>query len=294
MKNLFRIKKTMILAIASLAIMASCKKDEVTPQSELTLNIAGLDDLGADFMYEGWIIVDGTPVSTGTFAVDGSGKLSATTFKLDESVLSAATKFVLSIEPVPDTDASPSATKLMVGEFSNSSAQLSTATVGADFESAWGKYIIATPTGTGAENEKFSGIWFLDNSSGMAQAGLGLPTLAAGWKYEGWVVIDGTPVSTGTFTNVSAADDSGAFSGSNPGPSFPGEDLLTKAPSGLTFPTDLRGKTAVISIEPSPDNSSNPFTLKPLAGGIPATLSGTPESLGNNVSNSFPTGTVSR
>ena len=120
-----------------------------------------------------------------------------------------------------------------------------------------GKYIIAAPTGTGATEEEFSGIWFLDNSSGSAVAGLDLPELTAGWKYEGWVVIDGTPLTTGTFTGCRCAADEGApFSGTNPGPSYPGEDFLVNAPSGLTFPTDLRGKTVVISIEPVPDNST--------------------------------------
>ena len=55
-----------------------------------------------------------------------------------------------------------------------------------------------------------------------------------------------------------------------PGPPFPGEDYLVNAPMGLTFPTNLAGGTAVISIEPDPDNSPNPFTLKPLVKMIPA------------------------
>ncbi|WP_370478117.1 hypothetical protein [Tamlana flava] len=33
----------------------------------------------------------------------------------------------------------------------------------------------------------------------------------------------------------------------------------------MSFPTDLRGATVVISVEPDPDNSPAPFTLKPLA-----------------------------
>ena len=54
------------------------------------------------------------------------------------------------------------------------------------------------------------------------------------------------------------------------GAPFPGEDYLQNAPAGLTFPTDLKGATLVISVEPSPDNSPNPFTLKPLAHVVPA------------------------
>ncbi|WP_420316443.1 anti-sigma factor domain-containing protein [Ekhidna sp.] len=289
--------KKLLMMIAALGILlTSCSDDDDSGPSisDLTLIIDGLEDLGSDFAYEGWIIVDGSPVSTGTFTVSESGDLSATTFMVNAAQLDAATMFVLSIEPVPDNDPAPAPTKILAGSFSGNNASLSTSTVGAGFENANGKYIIATPTGTGAPEEEFSGIWFLDNSSGSAEAGLDLPALEAGWKYEGWVVIDGTPVTTGTFTSVAMGDDAAPFSGSNAGPNYPGEDFLSNAPSGLTFPTDLRGTTAVISIEPDPDNSSAPFTLKPLAGMIPSSLSGNPYSLDNNVSASYPSGSVNR
>ena len=90
-----------------------------------------------------------------------------------------------------------------------------------------------------------------------------------GWKYEGWVVVDGTPVTSGKFTDVAMADESAPYSGSMSGPPFPGEDYLMNAPMGLTFPTDLAGQTAVISVEPEPDDTEAPFTLKPLTGMIP-------------------------
>jgi len=284
-----------MLAAAGL-VFTSCNDDDSDGPSvaDLTLSIDGLEDLGSEFAYEGWIIVDNAPVSTGTFTVDANGNLSESTFEVANSDLEAATMFVLSIEPVPDADPAPAATKLLAGSFDGNSASLSTSTVGGGFESAIGKYIIATPTGTGADEEEFSGIWFLDNSSGSAVAGLDLPELEVGWKYEGWVVIDGTPVTTGTFLDVNAADEAAPFSGTNAGPSYPGEDFLNNAPTGLTFPTDLRGTTAVISVEPDPDNSAAPFALKPLAGMIPATLSGNPYDIDNNVSASFPSGSVSR
>ena len=60
------------------------------------------------------------------------------------------------------------------------------------------------------------------------------------------------------------------FKGANDSPPFPGEDFLKNAPTGLVFPTDLKGKTIVISVEPSPDNSSMPFVLKPLAHAVPS------------------------
>ncbi|WP_298504838.1 anti-sigma factor [uncultured Maribacter sp.] len=292
-----KFKLTNLLLIALLAIVSSCSNDddgEQTPTTKaLTLNISGLDNLGSDYLYEGWIIVGGAPVSTGTFSVNDNQELSQSSFTLDADVLASATKFVLSIEPNPDPSPAPADTKIFVGDFNGNSASLTTGTVASSFDAISGKFIIAAPTGTGVEEEKNSGVWFLDNSSGSPVAGLELPALEAGWKYEGWVVIDGVPLSTGTFTSLTGTDEGSPFSGANPGPPFPGEDFLENAPSGLIFPTDVRGKVAVISIEPYPDNSAAPFTLKPLFGMIPADAMGVQE-VTDYVTESFPTGSVSR
>lgn len=244
-----------------------------TEVAALTLSLTGLENLGEDYVYEGWIMVDGSPVTTGVFTVDDSGTLSQTEFYVTAADLTAATAFVLSIEPAVDTDPAPAETKLLMGDFSGDSADVTSTGIVADFTNSTGKYILATPTDTDDTNE-YSGVWFLDNSSGSTVAGLDLPTLSDGWVYEGWVVIDGTPVSTGTFTSVDAADDNASTSPykgtSGDGPAFPGEDYVMGSAAGVDFPTDLRGSTLVISVEPSPDNSTAPFTLKPLAQEIPS------------------------
>jgi hypothetical protein len=432
-----------LFLIGSISVFAfwGCSKEDppIVPPSggtTLTLNINGLEDLGADALYEGWIIVNGSPVSTGTFSVDANGNLSQTEFELDANELSAATTFVLTIEPNPDSDPNPSAVHILGGDFSNNSANVTTdhgAALGVDFSTATGNYILATPTDGPNTNEN-SGIWFLnppsttfatnftglnpllndyhyegwaivdgspvstgkfnldangnlvdlngmeiangeftvggdlstttdfvltiepagdtddipamtkylggvvsggnadlsvghpaalgndflnstghyilatptdgedttDENSGLwflqlpppPSAGLDLPTLPDGWKYEGWAVIDGTPVTTGTFTSVTGEDDAAPYSGTVPGPPFPGEDFLFNAPAGLTFPTDLAGKTAVISIEPFPDDDASPFTLKPLIGMIPIDATDhTTYPMDNNAA-VFPTGAV--
>lgn len=291
-----KIKVLFSLLVLGLAF-ASCDDSDDTPKfKDLTLNISGLEDLGNDYMYEGWIIVNGSPVTTGRFSVDGSGMLSQTSFNLNYEDITAASTFVLTIEPAVGDDPAPSSVHILAGDFSGNSGNLSishAAALGNDFSSSAGKYILATPT-DGSMNNENSGIWFLDLTSGSPAVGLTLPTLPAGWKYEGWAVIDGVPVTTGTFTDAIVADDFDGFSSTaNAGPPFPGEDFIMNAPSGLTFPTDLAGGTAVISIEPDPDNSPNPFLLKPLVGGISAAaIDHTTYDMGQNLN--FPTGTVSR
>lgn len=291
-----KIKIGVFVAILFL-VLASCSDDnsdnvDQSMTTELTLEFLRLDDLGTDFLYEGWIIVDDTPISTGTFSVDLTGIATQSQFTMDSQVLNKATKFVLSIEPNPDPSPMPSDTKIFTGDFNENVAVLNTGTV-ARFVDISGKFIVAAPTGTGAENEKYSGIWFLDNSSGAAVAGLELPVLQAGWKYEGWVAIEGKLLSTGTFISTSGSDEAAPFSGTNPGPMYPGEDFLENAPEGLDFPEDLRGRFVVISVEPFPDNSPRQFTLKPLFARIPDNPSGV-QPLGINVVTSFPTGSATR
>lgn len=290
--------KLLTLAILSTVLLSSCQKDdeETISQGNLNLNISGLEDLGADYVYEGWIIVDGAPVTTGVFSVDGEGKLSKTSFSLNPDDVSKASAFVLTIEPGNDPDPAPSKVHILAGDISNGQADLSvghTAALGNDFASASGKYFLATPTDDDDSNEK-SGVWFLDPSSGSPAPSLNLPVLPEGWAYEGWAVINGVPVSTGTFTMFDKQDDAAPYSGPNQGPPFPGEDFLQNAPENLSFPTDLSGGKIVISIEPVPDNSSAPFLLKPLLAEVASDANQhTPYMFGNISSNTNPGGSAS-
>ncbi len=302
MKNLL-----ITLGVAGLLFLSACNNDDdngVTTE-DLTLNLSGLDDLGDGFAYEGWIMVDGAPVSTGVFTVDASGNLSQTTFEVDMNDLESATAFILSIEPVPDADPAPSNTKLLGGAFSGNSASVAishAAALGTSFTGVTGGYIIATPT-TNATDDNEAGVWFLDNSGEAPVAGLSnLPDLSglSGWTYEGWAVIDGTPVSTGTFDMATGADanaSTSAFKGTDSdGPGYPGEDFINNAPTGLTFPADLtaEGTMIVVSIEPVPDNSPAPFTLKPLAGSSAGVMVETFTTLDNIAASTYPSGTVTR
>ncbi|WP_062061078.1 anti-sigma factor [Aquimarina longa] len=299
-------RKIVMGALVIGCIASSCSSDDDSSgvtESNLTLNLTGLEDLGSNYLYEGWIIVDGAPVSTGTFSVDKDGKLSSTSFKVNSKSLSTATSFVLTIEPNPDTNPAPADTKLLKGDFGTAN----TATVGlepvgkGDFSTSSGNFFLRTPTdeASGTANNKNDqfGVWF--GTPGMPPvADLKLPVLNAGWKYEGWVVSEGVPVSTGTFTMSTIPDDNagdanGFSEVASNGPNLPGEDFFRNAPDGVPFPLDVREKTVVISVEPFPDNSAAPFLLKPLVGTAGKDTAPTSYPFKLN-SKSFPSGNVSR
>ena len=282
-------------ALASLTLLVGCGgSSSVTPtRGILKVTNHGLPTLQNGYHYENWVIVGGKALSGGKFNINASGQL----VNLDGSLvtngefntgkeLTGATSVVVTIEPAGDTDSTPTKTHIVAGDVSSNAASLTVGhamALGNSFATAAGSFVIATPTDGDGTNEN-SGIWFLKIDSGPKQS-LTLPTLPEGWKYEGWTVIGGKPVSTGRFRNLAAADESAPFSGTVAGPAFPGEDFLRNAPAGLTFPTDVRGGKAVVSIEPDSDDSPAPFELKPLVGDIPAAaVDHTNLPLGNNAS----------
>ncbi len=275
--------------------------------------VAGLtipDLSGTDWIYEGWAVMGSTPVTTGRFnksdEVDDFDGYSETTnpappFPGEDFLLNAppgltfptdlsGETIVISIEPRVDSDPAPFQFKPLIGSVPVSASD--------HVEYQMLDNTGSLPTGafwlTKAPSNESSGIWFLNRSTGSPVPGLDLPDLTGtDWTYEGWVVIDGTPVTTGTFDEVDSADDFDGYSSTGSAPPFPGEDFLTNAPAGLTFPTDLAGATAVISIEPRVDNDPAPFQFKPLVGEIPSGATDHVEYSMDNMVSTMPTGSVS-
>ncbi len=258
---------------------------EVETTSPLSVSLSGLESLGADFEYEGWLS-DGTDVvSTGTFDLL-EGETSYTgTFDIDNDVLDSAVAFILSIEPAVDPDPAPAATKILGGAITNGAANLTLghgAALGSLLNDAAGSYIIATPS-TDDESDDSNGIWFLEMTEDGMMPSLSLPELNSGWVYEGWVVDENGPHTTGRFTSAEGADDDATnmyMQGPNATPPFPGHDFIDPA-------LLVAGQTIVISVEPEPDNSPAPFALKPLVDSENAFMF-TNQSATNN-----PTGSVS-
>jgi hypothetical protein len=294
-----KIKKlTTFLVVSGLFLLIPLSSSQVLAENvnvDLTLTFTNLADPGSDH-YEGWFIVDGSAVTTGKFKIDSAGLIKdldgneVSSFAVEDVDKDLISKFVLTLEPSGDTDTIPSLVKPLAGDFADDEASL-TANLGVSLGSVSGKYILATPS-NGADTNENSGIWFLDPSG--PSAGLTLPDLSStNWVYEGWVVIDGTPVTTGKFNKTDEADVFDDFSSDQGYPPFPGEDFLTNAPSGLTFPTDISGDKAVISIEPREDNSPDPFQFKPLVGDIPTDAVDHTAYTLTDMTGSFATGTAS-
>ena len=109
-----------ILFLAIVLLMSSCSDDETS----LGLNFQGLEDLGSSYVYEGWLIVDGSPISSGRFSVDSNGNPSQSDFELNQEDVDKASTFVLTIEPAQGDDPAPSDVHILAGDFSGSSASL--------------------------------------------------------------------------------------------------------------------------------------------------------------------------
>ncbi len=248
--------------------------------TEISLTSNGLEPLENGVHYEGWVLVDGEPYSTGKFNVDAEGNFTTVDGEPFEGAFgstvdaSEASDFVLTVEPDGDTDAVPSDPKLVGGEFADGAT---TATIdhpgalGTDFSEGTGSFTFATPSDDVEDND-LAGVWFLSLASGEPEGTLDLPELPVGWTYEGWAVIDGVPYSTGQFTDPLAPDNFSGFTGPNDVPPYPGEDFVENLPEALADlegGVDLSGATIVISVEPVPDDSEAPFVLKPFVGEAP-------------------------
>ncbi|MFC5045667.1 anti-sigma factor [Aquimarina hainanensis] len=284
-----KIKSITLALLAGAVVACSGDDDSAPPTATLTLDTIGLEALTGGTSYQGWLVVEGKVVPTEKFT-DPAGKK---TFTLLASDLEKATEFSITIEPVGDSDNTPSKAKILKGTFSGNSAQLDFNSVVGNLSNTSGEFFLDTPTDTDPSNQEF-GIWFMKGSG----AGLVLPELGEGWRYEGWVAFDNVTVSTGTFSKVDVTDDANFFKGSGGTvPTFPGEDFLVKPSqiplTGIIFPASVVGKKVYITVEPYEDNDPKPFFIKPLSGTAGLTVgSNNPVQMSSN--NAVPTGRVTR
>ena len=265
-------------------------------------NLAALDET-VEGHYEGWAVVDGSPVSTGKFNVNNDGMPvelggGGVIDEFDASQdISGATAIKISIEPAGDVDMNPSGLIILSGDVAGGETELRTDVPDlAILETmTTGAYILATPSDNHEDDTNDEmGVWFL-TTPGPDPGFMNLPDIGPGWAYEGWVVdlsdpMNPMPYSTGRFSMAEGvdSDEAGCNGG---GPPFPGQDFVPfQCPPVLDL--DTGDFAAVVSIEPEPDNQAGPFQLKPLADAISTDAVGMNNEMTNQTAATFPTGTA--
>lgn len=312
-----------ILLIAFVfTLFLSCENNDILSPSKqisaIELDINGLKNLGNGAWYELWIkglsrasgSEQETQTSAGVFTVDDQGNLSQTVFDVNLGYLQEGLTVFLTVEEDADagvrynitgTDSNatidtlyePSKYVILEANIKANEGTLSFGhedIIDYDFNAVRGTYLLDTPTDTLISD--LSGIWFVNDTSSAGDtkfAGLILPTLPARWVYEGWVEINGQPVSTGTFSNPAISDRNAQYSGDSLSwaYNFPGEDFINDTTGTFTFPTDLSGANLYITLDaPHPAVANSPFTVKLLTATIPADAQpNTVYEMQNNVAN---------
>jgi hypothetical protein len=313
MKSRGIVKLSLAAVLVLAALLVSCGDDKDSPAgtealSKVTLSFNNLEPLGATLNYQAWAVqyyngyYYGYPL--GIFDINASGQMVSVS---GDSVLSGEFTVDLNADDIYAIGVSVEASSTVVttssyshilgGNVSSGQASLTVSNsfgLSMSLDNISGRYILATPTDSVTTNEK-SGIWFLDGSTGISFNGLSLPTLGSGWKYEAWVKIGTEWVSTGKFTSVSAADEDNLYGGSYSAPAFPGQDFLSNAPTGMTFPADLTGSEVMVTVElmDSYDvDEDAPFYLKVLSGTVPAGAADHTTYYLNSVTSGLPTGSA--
>ncbi len=257
-KKVIQMKNILLLFFGTIMIIfTGCdyfENGETLDSGTIEINISGLPAIADSMTYVAWVENEdpeqlGRTIIVASDAVDGNFN-----FKSEKPfrVLQASMIFWLSIEHesiVDDSVFVPSNRRILSGRFTRGGSILGLGESVINFNNTSAVFRLLTPT-DGAGTNETSGIWFVDvDSVSQLKAGLDLPELYQGWIYEGWIEVDSTFLSTGRFRNPAASDLRKEFGGADDGLPFPGEDFLTNAPGGLTFPLDLAGKQAYVSLE---------------------------------------------
>ena len=311
-------RQFILLIMFVFTLFLSCENNDIlSPAKQISaieLDITGLQNLGNSAWYEVWIKGSGggkeTQTSAGVFTVDDHGALSQTAFDINLGYLQEALTVFLTVEEdadagvrynitgpdtnmVIDTLYEPSKYVILAASIKANNGTFSFGhedIIDYNFDTITGTYILDTPTNTLVSG--LSGVWFVNDTSSAGDtkfAGLTLPVLPARWTYEGWVELNGQPVSTGKFSNPGIPDKKAQYSGDSLSwaYNFPGEDFISDSTGMFTFPTNLSGAELYVTLEaPHPANANSPFTIKLLTATIPANAqTKTVYEMQNNIAN---------
>ncbi len=249
-------KKLFLILAVSMISFWGCEYFENSTtinSSSLELNITGLPKLNDTLTYVAWFDTDDRPpVFIKQLSPNSQGDVF---FKEEQKLayLDSAQIFLVTVErksQLTATNFTASSRIVLSGRFVNGLCNLSLGETFKDFSQTSAKYTLYTPTDGNLASNPYGGIWFVDSVDvNKTVAGLNIPLLFAGWIYEGWIEVNGNKLSTGRFRNPKAADLFNGYSATAASIPFPGEDFINNAPSGFTFPLNLRGAKSFVSLE---------------------------------------------
>ncbi len=305
------------LLLAFAAAGLGCDDEEV-PGPQVQLDIQNLQPLEAG-RYELWIVEGGMPHLAGVVTPSATGEVDGALFDIPAAV---TTPEVAVITYENDSDTDPSDSKLMGGAFSGDMATFSLVGFALESEAFGagntnGEFFLRTPSDEAAGNNgnDEQGVWI--GTPGMPPSpDLALPALLTGWIYEGWVVNTSAggpfPVTTGRFADDQGVNGTGALDGDaqgpfggteNSGPPIPGSDFVMDDPSemlpmGLARPPFTLNDgdwMVVVTLEPTDNDTSGPFSVKPLGAAVASGAATAPTtfSFGFDPLGSIPSGTAS-
>ena len=223
-------------------------------RTDLQLSFTGMPALANGFYYEGWVVVDGEPWSTGRFNVAADGSLvtpegnpvKGGVYQADIDMTEAAA-VAITLHP-PGDDRGPNAQHI----------------VGGAVEALAAKLTLDDSLGIGANLRESTGTYSLTGER-SATLTFATPGMHPGFAYEAWVVKDGVLTSLGTF-------------GGKPVDVAAGGHVHVHQQTDHTLKThelvvdgaDLRGSRVVLTLEPIPDDAPEPFGITVLDGDVVA------------------------
>lgn len=249
-------KKIFIFLAVSMISFWGCEyfeKSDTINSASFELNITGLPQIADTLTYVVWFDNDDRPpVFIKQLTPNSQGDVY---FKEEQKLafLDSAQTILVTVErksQLTATNFTASSRIVLSGRFSKGICELTLAENFKDFASTTAKYTVYTPTDGNLASNPFGGIWFVDSvDANKVAAGLNIPVLSGGWIYEGWIEVGGKKLSTGRFRNPKAADLFNGYSATVASIPFPGEDFISNAPASFTFPLDLRGAKAFVTLE---------------------------------------------
>jgi len=268
-------KKILLLLVPLLIALGGCELTEVEDGanvSELQMSVTGLKALPDTLTYTAWILKydQVKQVNVGylidPITVDAQGSATITSKYISFEALQSATgvlltaekktRFIYASQAEEDSLRNamrPSSRKILTGAFGSNSTDLSVNNVISNLSTISGVVTILTPTDGNSDQNEASGIWFadsIDRADGPL-AGLNLQDANDGWSYYAWIETNGTMLQIGGFTKAGGSDDFAGYSDiAAAGLGFPGEDFLTNAPAGVTFPLNLSGAKVIVTAQP--------------------------------------------